>query len=62
MIRIPDNKGMTLVEVMIALAIIVGIAVVAQQYHSQIVMNNRELLRLQESLLVDESEFDKSHR
>ncbi len=60
--KIPDSKGMTLVEVMIALAIIVGIAVVAQQYHSKIVMNNREMLKLQESLLMSESEFDKTQR
>lgn len=55
------NKGMTLVEVMIALIIIVVIAMVAYQYHSLITASNHDLLLRQESLLSDENEFDQAY-
>lgn len=55
------TKGMTLVEVMIALVIIVGIVMVAYQYHMMMVMNNRELLHRQESFLSDENQFDQNY-
>lgn len=62
MIKVSNSKGMTLVEVMIALVIIVGIAVVAYQYHLTLVVSNGELLQLQDSLLLEESDFDERYQ
>lgn len=56
------DKGMTLVEVMIALAIIVGIVMIAYQYHTTLLMSNNELLQLQEQLLLDENLFDQTYQ
>ncbi|MGL4675270.1 MAG: prepilin-type N-terminal cleavage/methylation domain-containing protein [Wohlfahrtiimonas sp.] len=56
------DKGMTLVEVMIALAIIVGIVMIAYQYHATLMLNNGELLQTQEQLLSDENLFDQSYQ
>lgn len=55
------DDGMTLVEVMIALVIIVGIVMIAYQYHITMVVSNRELLQRQEGLLTDENQFDQSY-
>lgn len=57
-----EQYGMTLVEVMIALVIIMGIAMIAQKYHSTLILNNGELLRFQDNLLLEESQFDQSYR
>lgn len=56
------QQGMTLVEVMIVLVIIVGIAVVAQQYHMKMILSNDELHKYQEDLLLSESDFDKDYQ
>lgn len=56
------DKGMTLVEVMIALAIIVGIVMIAYQYHATLMLNNGELLQTQEQLLSDENLFDQAYQ
>lgn len=56
------DKGMTLMEVMIALAIIVGIVMIAYQYHTTLLMSNNELLQLQEQLLLDENLFDQTYQ
>ena len=53
------DKGITLIEVMIAMAIIIGMVTLAYRYHSVLIRNNTELLQLQESLLADESAFDQ---
>ena len=55
-------KGMTLVEVMIALAIIVGIVMIAYRYHEVLTISNGELLQFQENLLSDENQFDQSYQ
>jgi prepilin-type N-terminal cleavage/methylation domain-containing protein len=55
------DEGMTLVEVMIALAIIVGIVMIAYQYHATMMVNNHELLQRQENLLSDENQFDQNY-
>lgn len=55
------DKGMTLVEVMIALAIIVGIVMIAYQYHATMMVSNHELLQRQENLLSDENQFDQDY-
>ncbi|WP_171973736.1 prepilin-type N-terminal cleavage/methylation domain-containing protein [Wohlfahrtiimonas larvae] len=52
---------MTLIEVMVALAIIVGVVMVAYQYHEMMIMSNRELLLQQENLLTDENQFDQNY-
>lgn len=55
------DDGMTLVEVMIALVIIVGIVTIAYQYHMTIVMSNRVLLQRQEALVSEENQFDQNY-
>ena len=55
------DKGMTLVEVMIALAIIVGIVMIAYQYHATMMVSNHELLQRQENLISDENQFDQNY-
>lgn len=55
------DEGMTLVEVMIALAIIVGIVMIAYQYHTTMMVSNHELLQRQENLLSDENQFDQDY-
>lgn len=52
---------MTLVEVMIALVIIVGIVTIAYQYHMTMVMSNRVLLQRQETLVSEENQFDQNY-
>lgn len=56
------DKGMTLVEVMIALAIIVGIVMIAYRYHEALTISNGELLQFQENLLSDENQFDQAYQ
>lgn len=56
------DEGMTLVEVMIALAIIVGIVMIAYQYHVTLLVSNHELLQSQEQLLMDENLFDQTYQ
>lgn len=56
------DKGMTLVEVMIALAIIVGIVMIAYRYHEALTISNGELLQFQENLLSDENQFDQTYQ
>lgn len=55
------DDGMTLVEVMIALVIIVGIVMIAYQYHMTMVMSNRVLLQRQETLVSEENQFDQNY-
>lgn len=55
------DEGMTLVEVMIALAIIVGIVMIAYQYHATMMVSNHELLQRQENLLSDKNQFDQNY-
>lgn len=55
------DDGMTLVEVMIALVIIVGIVTIAYQYHMTMVMSNRVLLQRQETLVSEENQFDQNY-
>lgn len=55
------DEGMTLVEVMIALAIIVGIVMIAYQYHTTMMVSNHELLQRQENLLSEENQFDQDY-
>ena len=55
------DEGMTLVEVMIALAIIVGIVMIAYQYNATMMVSNHELLQRQENLLSDENQFDQDY-
>jgi len=55
------DEGMTLMEVMIALAIIVGIVMIAYQYHATMIVRNHELLQYQENLLSNESQFDQNY-
>lgn len=47
---------------MIALAIIVGIGMIAQKYHATLVLSNGELLRFQEDLLMSENQYDKTYQ
>ncbi|GAA5103377.1 hypothetical protein GCM10023338_21860 [Wohlfahrtiimonas larvae] len=60
-IKVVMGERMTLIEVMVALAIIVGVVMVAYQYHEMMIMSNRELLLQQENLLTDENQFDQNY-
>lgn len=55
-----SDKGFLLIEVLIAMLIIMAIGTLAYRHHMTLMVRNQALATLEEQLLMEESDFDRT--